>query len=56
MNEYLSACNRSYYIGRKMKRQVDDAIGWYILRAVQSNAIRPITTDNEADHSSFPMA
>lgn len=47
LNEYLSACNRGYYVGGKMKKQVDDMIGWYIIAAVQCNTLyptdRPIT-------------
>lgn len=41
LNEYLSACNRSYYIGGKMKKEVDEMIGWFILSAKQSKTLYP---------------
>ena len=44
LNEYLSACNRSYYVGGKMKRQTDEMIGWFILSALQKKTLQPINS------------
>lgn len=41
LNEYLSACNRSYYVGGKMKKEVDEMIGWFILSAKQNKTLYP---------------
>ena len=42
LNEYIDANRRNRQIGARMKREVEDVIGYYIMAARRRGTIRPI--------------
>lgn len=42
LNEYTKACRSHWSKGAKMKRQVEEDIGWHILAARGAHKLRPV--------------
>lgn len=42
LNEYTRACRSHWSKGSKMKRQVEEEIGWHILAARSAHELRPV--------------
>ena len=41
LNELLAACNRNHFVGAKLKRDVEEMIGWFIQKAVNAGTLHP---------------